>query len=45
MQMGRDSTYNMDGVGTIFIKIFDRMVRELKDVRHVSQMKKNFISI
>jgi len=43
--MGDDSIYNMDGVDTILIKMFDGMVRELKDVRYVPQMKKNLISI
>ena len=43
--MGNDSTYNMDIVVTVLIKMFDVIVRELKDVRYIPQMKKNFISI
>ena len=43
--MGDDFTCSMDGVGTVLIKMFDGIVRELKDVRYVPQMKKNFISI
>ena len=31
--------------GTDIIKIFDGMVRELREVRYVSQLKKNLISI
>jgi len=45
VQMGDGSTCNMDGVGTVLIKMFDGMVRELKDVRYIPQMKKNIISI
>jgi len=45
VQMGDDSTSNMDGVGTVLIKMFDGMVRELKDVRYIPQMKKSLISI
>ena len=43
--MGDDSTCSMDGVGMVFIKIFDWMVRELKDVRYVPQMKRNLTLI
>ena len=43
--MSDDSTSIMDGVVTVLIKIFDEMVRELKDIRYVPQMKKNLISI
>jgi len=43
MQMGDDSTCSMNGVGKVLIKMFDRMVREMKDVRYVPQMKKNLI--
>jgi len=43
--MGDDSTCNMDGVGIVFIKMFDEMVRELKDVTYVLQMKKNLTSV
>ena len=35
----------MVGIGTIRIKIFDSMVRDLTDVRYVRQMKKNIISV
>jgi len=35
----------MEGIGTILVKMFDGMVRELKDVKYVSQLKRNLISI
>ena len=35
----------MDEVGTVLIKVFDGIVRKLKDVRYIPQMKKNLISI
>ena len=35
----------LDRVGTVLIKMFDRMMRELKDVRYIPQIKKNLISI
>ena len=40
--MGDDHTYRMEGIYTILIKM---MVRELKDVRFVPQLKKKLISI
>ena len=43
--MGDDRPCNMQGIGTVRIKIFDGMVRELKKVRYVSQVKKNLISV
>jgi len=45
VQMGDDFICSMDGAGTILIKTFDLMVRELKDVRYVPQIKENFISV
>ena len=32
-------------VGTIQIKMFDGMIRELKEVRYVPQLKRNLISV
>ena len=43
--MGDDHPCTMKGVGTIQIKIFDGMIRELKEVRYVPQLKRNFISV
>ena len=33
------------GIDTILIKMLDGMVRELKDVRYIPELKKNLISI
>jgi len=35
----------MEGIGTVQIKMFDGMIRELKEVRYVSQLKRNLISV
>ena len=43
--MSDDRPCNMKGIGTVFIKMFDGMVQELKKVRYISQLKNNFISI
>jgi len=43
--MGNDVACKMIGIGTIRIKIFDSMVRNLTDRRYVPQMKKNIISV
>jgi len=43
--MGDDFTCIMDGVCTVLIKMFTGIIRELKDVRYIPQMKKNFILI
>ena len=37
--MGDDHICRMDGIVTILIKMFDEMVRELKNVRYISQLK------
>jgi len=42
--MGDDFTCSMNGVGAIFIKMFDGMVSELKDLRYIPQIK-NLISV
>ena len=36
---------NMEGICTVHIKMFDEMVRELKKVRYVPQLKRNLISV
>ena len=38
--MGDDRPCNMKGIGTVQIKMFDGMVRELKEVRYVPQVKR-----
>ena len=43
--MGDDRPYNMKGIGTVQIRMLDGMVQELKEVRYVSQVKKNLISV
>jgi len=43
--MGDDRPCNMEGIGTVQIKMFDKMVRVLKEVRYVPQVKKNLISV
>jgi len=35
----------MDEICTVLIKMFDGMVKELKDARYIPQMKKNLLSI
>ena len=40
-----DRLCNMKEIGTVLIKMFDEMVRELKEVRYVPQLKKNLIYI
>ena len=45
MSIGNDHTCRMEGISTVRIKMFDGMVRELKDVRYVPQLKKNVILI
>jgi len=43
--MSDDHPCNVDGIGTVFITIFDRIVQKLKKVRHVPQLKRNLISV
>jgi len=43
--MSDDHPCNMEGIGTVIIKMFDGMVRELKEVRYVSQLKRNLIPV
>jgi len=42
--MGGDHLCNVGGIGTVHIKIFNRIVRGLKEVRYVPQLKRNLIS-
>ena len=43
--MGDDHPCSVEGVGTIRIRMFDGMERELKGVRYVPQLKRNLISV
>ena len=40
-----DHPYNVEGMGTVCIKMDDGIVRELKKVRYITQVKKNLISV
>ena len=43
--MGDDRPCNMEGIGRVQIKMFDEIVRELKEVRYTAQLKRNLISV
>ena len=43
--MGDDHPCNVEGIGTVHIKMFDVIVRELKEVRYISQHKRSLISV
>jgi len=43
--MSNDHPCNIEGMGTVRIKMDDRIVRELKEVRYVPQLKRNLISV
>ena len=43
--MGDDRPCNIEGIGTIQIKMFDGMIWELKEARYILQLKKNLISL
>ena len=43
--MRNDQPYRIMGIETIRIKIFDGMVKELKNVRYIPTLKKNSISL
>ena len=45
MSFGDGHTCYIEGIGTIRVKIFDKTVRELHEVRYVPQLKKNLISV
>jgi len=44
VSFGDGHTCYIEGIDTVSIKIFDEMVRELKDVRYACQLK-NLISV
>ena len=43
--MRNDQPCRTMGIGTIWLKMFDGMVRELKEVRYVPTLKKNLIFV
>jgi len=45
MVMGDDYPCNVEVMGTVCIKMNDGIVRELKEVRYVPQLKRNLISV
>ena len=45
MVMGDDHPCNIEGMGIVRIKMDDGIVRELKEVRYIPQLKRNFISV
>ena len=45
VMMGNDQPCRTMGIGTIWLKMFDGMIRELKDVRYIPNLKKNLIFV
>ena len=45
MSFSEGHTCHIEGIGTVHIKLSDRIVRELKNVRYVSQLNKNLILV
>jgi len=45
VSLGDGHTCQIEGICTVHIKLFDGMVRELKEVRYVSQSTKNLTSV
>ncbi|KAG8501080.1 hypothetical protein CXB51_003194 [Gossypium anomalum] len=43
--MGNNASCKITAVGTIKVKMFDGVVKTLSDVRHVSELKRNLISL
>ena len=43
--MGDDRSCNIEEIGMVLIRLFDEIVRELKEVRHVPQLKRNLVLI
>ena len=43
--MDDDHPCNVKGIGTVRIKIFDRIIQKLKEVMYVPQLKRNLISV
>jgi len=42
VSLGNGYTCQIEGICIVHIKLFDGMIRELKDVRYVPQSKKKF---
>jgi hypothetical protein len=43
--MGNDTVCNIEGIGTVKIKMHDGIVRTLGDVRFIPDLRKNLISL
>lgn len=43
--MGNNISCNVDGIGTISLKMYDGVVRTLKDVSYVPSLNRNLISL
>ena len=43
--MGNDYWCNIEGIGTVHIKMFDGIAWELKEVRYIPQLKRKLISV
>jgi len=43
--MGDDHLCNIEGIGIVRVKMADGIVRELKEVRYVPQLKRNLILV
>ena len=43
--MDDDHPCNIEGIGTVHVKMDDEIVRELKEVRYAPQLKMNLISV
>ena len=43
--MGDDHLCNVEGIGTVRIKMDDGIIRELKEVMDLPQLKRNLISL
>ena len=43
--MGNDHPYQVVGIGSVRIRMFDGVVRTLTNVRYIPEMKKNLISL
>ena len=43
--MGNNSLCKVVGLGAIRLKMFDGVIRELSEVRHVPELKRNLISL
>ena len=45
MSFGDGHTCQIEGIDTVRIKLSDWMIKKLKDVRYLSQLNKNLISV